>query len=179
MLFINLLSVFYHEWVKYFVQCLICVNNQQIGLFLLNCCIYEHKVVHSILSLLMAAESVVISRFIPDIADLCHLSLSQVLLEVYHSLLMIFWRTSFLFHYFGLLFVLNFINLCSYFRFSFFLLHLGLFCPFSGFQRKNLRLLIWVCSSFLMQAFNVAIFSSQNCLSCTPRILICCIFVFT
>ena len=87
----SLLSVFYHEWVKYFVKCLICVNNQQIGLFILNCCIYEHKVVRSIfLSLLMAAESVEISRFIPDIADLCHLSLSQALLEVYHSLLMTF-----------------------------------------------------------------------------------------
>ena len=94
------------------------------------------KVVPSILllSLLMAEESV----FILDIFSfaallICVISLSQVLLKVYHSFSMTFWRISFLFQCFNLFSVLNVISLCSYLSRSFFLLNLGLFCPFSSF----------------------------------------------
>ena len=108
--------------------------------------------------------------FTCDIVTLWHL-ISQILLEVYHSFLMTFWRISILFQCFNLFSVLNFITLCSYLCGSFFPLNLGLFCPFSSFWRKKLRLLIWFRSSFLMQAFSAAICSSQNGFSCTPHIL--------
>ena len=87
-----------------------------------------------LLSPLMAEESV----FILDIYSftallICVISLSQVLLKVYHSFSMTFWRISFLFQCFNLFSVLNVISLCSYLSRSFFLLNLGLFCPFSSF----------------------------------------------
>ena len=102
--------LFYLDWV------LVVCSFLQTGPFLLSWQMYEHKAV--LYTLQWLSGSVVLSHFIPDISDLCLLFL--VLLMVCQFLFFP-QRSSFLLHWFSLLFSISLISAlqCSFFKLFF------------------------------------------------------------